>query len=101
MASIWRSRRLGRRTHLQLLVVFLFFAASSILQIVAPATVTVQITNSTIPVSLRVTQQPELTDADLSSFGTWASDADLAPTFLFLTIAVTFSIGIPPGVDRG
>ena len=39
---------------------FLFFTACSILQILVPATVTVQAAGWTIPVTLRVTQRPEL-----------------------------------------
>lgn len=101
MVSIWRSRRLGRRTHRQLLVVFLFFAVISVLQIVVPATVTVESTNSTIPVPLRVTQRPELRDTDFASLGASMSHADLAPTVSFLAIAVKLAIGIPPGVEEG
>jgi hypothetical protein len=88
----------------QLLVVLLFFAAGSLLQIAVPATVTVQSTNSTVPVTLRVTQRPELTDADFSSLSAEEyTNARLTalgslPNALF---DVDPSIGIPPGVKEG
>jgi hypothetical protein len=102
--SLWRSRRLGRGVQHQILVVFCFFAAGSILQIVVPAIVTVQPTNSTIPVTLRVTQRPELMDADFSSLGIgeYGSGplADLGPLPNAL-YGIDSLIGIPPGVDKG
>ena len=88
----------------QLLVIFWFFAAGSILQIAVPATVTVQSTNSTTPVILRVTQQPELTDADFSAlnlhiYGSTRGGAlGSLPNALF---DFGSSIGMPPGVEKG
>lgn len=90
---------------LQILVVFLFFAASSILQIVVPATVTVESINSTIPVTLRVTKRPELTDDDFAPLADDNTDSNellMALGSLPNGLDGTDSpIGIPPGVDKG
>ena len=66
-----------------------------------PATITVQSTNSTIPVTLRITQRPELTEAVLSSLGSETYSTDLIPTLSFLTNALSLDVGVPPGVERG
>ena len=88
----------------ELFVVFLFFAASSVLQIVVPATVTVHSTNSTIPIDLRVTQRAQLTDDDFSNLYTPSYGNDLVAGLASLPNAVhdvNSPIGIPPGVERG
>ena len=87
----------------QVLVIFLFFAASSILQIIVPATITVQSTNSTVPITLRATQCPELTDADLSSLGAEEIGNPLVAGLGSLPAAlsgVNSPVGLPFGVER-
>jgi len=96
--TLWTAQ-LGRRTQHQLLVVFLFFA----LQIIAPSAVTVRSVDSTIPVAVRVTQRPEVTDADFSFF----QDACLNSLCFVLTplpnaaADVNSFVGVPPGVEGG
>ena len=102
--SLWRSRRLERRVQRQLLVVLLFFAACAILQILVPATVTVQTAEWTIPLTLRVTQRPELTDADFSFLEPEVVDNHPLTTIGYLPNALYDTnslVGMPPGVESG
>jgi hypothetical protein len=88
----------------QLFVIFLFFTACSILQILVPATVTVQTADWTIPVTLRVTQRPELTDADFSFLEPQALGNHPLTTIGYLPNAlydISSLVGMPPGFESG
>jgi len=103
IVSLWHSRHLAGEVWHRVLVVFLFFAASSILQIIVPATVTVQSTNLTIPVTLRATHRPELTYDDFSSLGTGSGNPLVAGLGSLPSAMnnMNWPAGLPPGVDRG
>jgi len=88
----------------QLLVILVFFTACSILQILVPATVTVQTADWTIPITLRITQRPELTDADFSFLGPDALDNHPLTTIGYLPNAlydINSLVGMPPGFESG
>lgn len=102
--SLWRGRRRRISVQLRLLVVFVFFAVSSVLQIIVPATITVQSLNTTVPISLGAVRLFDVTDADMIILGlsTERSEAGVALGSLpFAMDEKDSSVGVPQGVAQG
>lgn len=101
--SIWLGRRLKARIKSQLFVIFAFFAASSILQIVAPATVTVESFNATVPVVLDAIRLYNVSDDALSSLGDHSYRSGTITSLGSLPYALdemNNTIAVPPGVEQ-
>lgn len=101
--SLWRSRARAIRVQARMLVVFVFFAVSSVLQIIVPATITVQSTNSTITVSLEAAKLFDLTNADFAALGLQVYRPGSATAIGSLSYAMDEKdsfIGVPQGVAQ-
>lgn len=104
IVSLWRSRRRTIRVQSRILVVFIFFAVTSILQIIVPATITVQSTNSTVAVSLQAARLFDLTDADFVALGLdvyRSAAASAAGSLSYAMDEKESFIGVPQGVAQG
>lgn len=106
---MWRGRRLGGSLHARLLVIFAFFLASSILQIIVPATITLQSTHSTILVAVDAVRRYNVSDLDLKRIIPKTVDASafMEPgipsigTLPYALEELNNLIAVPPGVQQG
>ena len=103
IASLWRGRRLGSNVQHRLLLILSFFVASSLLQILVPATVTVQSTNLSVPRVLDALRLSNVTDDELASTIAWADSpivSFLNSFFYAMDVRQSF-IAVPSGVQQG
>lgn len=88
---------------MRVLIVFFFFLSGSVLQITAPATITVESTNGTISLDLRVSRMPgNVDDNDFASLS-WVNGTGLLTTLSALPYVSILgsNVGMPAGVQDG
>lgn len=103
ITSIWRGRHLGLGVQARLAVIFLFFAASSTLQIIVPATITAQTTNSTLSVAVDAVRLYAVTDSDLTSINEdWYTQGYITSlgTLPYAMEEQASYVSVPPGVQQ-
>ena len=100
IASLWRGRRLGSTVQYRLLLILSFFVASSLLQILVPATVTVQSTNLSVPRVLDALRLSNVTNDDLAMIQAgWLDNGTLSfHNSFYYAMDEQQS---PPGVQQG
>ena len=104
IASLWRGHRLGSSVRRRLLLILSFFVASSLLQILVPATVTVQSTNLSVPRVFDALRLSNVTDDELASTITLGNDWYNFPfldSFYYAMDELQSFPAVPPGVQQG
>lgn len=104
IVSLWRGRHRSISVQLRMLAVFIFFSVSSVLQIIVPATVTVESVNSTVPISLDAVRLFNVSDTDITALGLNAERSEAGIALGVLTFAMDEKdsfVAVPQGVAQG